>query len=370
MRIAIRLRQIDPSASRWAPRVDGFLRWGALALILAGITACQVGVEPEASGLGTPIMRGTAERAPVSTASQPPDPVTAGQTAGGEADPSATVPFETTPAPSADWSEFDSQQAHAFVAEQLSFGPRIPGSPGHAQVISWISAELESAGWPVELQRFSYQGVALTNIIAAAPGGADPWIILGAHFDTRPVADRDSAEPGQPVPGANDGASGVAVLLGLAHALPAGSLPCEVWLAFFDAEDSGGISGWEWFVGSRYMAENLPGEPEAVIIVDMVGDADLQLYLERNSDPELSASIWETGAELGQESFILQPKHTIQDDHIPFLRRGIPAVDIIDFDYPYWHTTEDTLDKISARSLHQVGVTLRTWLSRQCKSSD
>jgi Zn-dependent M28 family amino/carboxypeptidase len=220
------------------------------------------------------------------------------------------------------------------------------------------------------MQHFSYRGIGLANIIARHPGERGPWIILGAHFDTRPMSDRDPAQPRQPVPGANDGASGVAVLLGLAHALPAGSLPCEIWLAFFDAEDSGGIDDWEWFVGSRYMAESLSDNPDMVIIVDMVGDADLQLYYERNSDPEISASIWETAAELDQEGFIPEPKHSILDDHIPFIRRGIRAVDIIDFDYPYWHTTEDTLDKISVDSLSQVGTTLRAWLLRQCELAD
>jgi Zn-dependent M28 family amino/carboxypeptidase len=267
-------------------------------------------------------------------------------------------------------SAFDPALAYKFVAEQVSFGPRVPGSPAHARAIEWIRDQLQRAGWSVELQEFTYRNVKLTNVIGRSPGQSRPWIILGAHFDTRPVADQDPGDPAQPVTGANDGASGVAVLLALAHALPPDSMPCEIWLAFFDAEDSGGINDWEWFVGSSYMAESLAGDPNAVVIADMVGDADLQLYQERNSDPEITASIWETAADLGQEGFIPEPKHSILDDHIPFIRRGIPAVDIIDFDYPHWHTTQDTLDKVSAESLNQVGETLRTWLIGQCRLSD
>jgi glutaminyl-peptide cyclotransferase len=268
-------------------------------------------------------------------------------------------------------AEFDSERALGYVAQQLSFGPRIPGSEAHKQAADWIAAQLARANWVVEEQQFTYRGVDLTNIIAHSHSlGRQPekkWILLGAHYDTRPHADQDPENPRLPVPGANDGGSGVAVLLELANFIPADGLPCELWLAFFDAEDSGGIDEWEWLVGSQYMAANLDGHPRWVVVVDMVGDADLQLYLEHNSDPDLADSIWAVAEIQGHDAFIPEYKWTLLDDHIPFLRRGIPAADIIDFDYPYWHTTADTLDKVSGDSLAQVGETLGLWLQSACR---
>jgi glutaminyl-peptide cyclotransferase len=263
--------------------------------------------------------------------------------------------------------EFDAERAFGFIGQQLAFGPRVPGSEAHGKTAAWISAQLERAGWLVEEQRFTYQGVELRNLIAHSPSPGGKWILLGAHYDTRPAADQDPVDPQLPVPGANDGGSGVAVLIELANGFPPGSLPCELWMAFFDAEDSGGINGWEWFVGSKYLAASLEGEPQAVVVVDMVGDADLQIYLETNSDRKLADSIWDVAADLGHDAFIPGLKYTILDDHIPFRRRGIPAADIIDFDYPYWHTAQDTLDKVSARSLAQVGETLAAWLRETCR---
>jgi Zn-dependent M28 family amino/carboxypeptidase len=168
-----------------------------------------------------------------------------------------------------------------------------------------------------------------------------------------------------PVPGAVDGASGVAVLLELARTLDLEEIEQEIWLAFFDIEDngSGGMPGFDWIVGSTYMAQNLAVTPRAMVLVDMVGDADQQLYYEGNSDVELQATLWHIAAELGfGEQFVPELKHTMLDDHLPFARAGIPAVDIIDFDYPYWHTEEDTVDKASSDSLMRVGRTIEVWL--------
>jgi Zn-dependent M28 family amino/carboxypeptidase len=195
-----------------------------------------------------------------------------------------------------------------------------------------------------------------------------PIIILGAHYDTRPAADQDPVEALRDdwIEGANDGASGVAVLLELARALEAGKLKNEVWLAFFDAEDRGRLDGWPFSVGARHMAENLALNPQSVVVVDMVGDADQQFYYEGNSSQELKQEIWAVAAELGYKAyFIPEPKFTITDDHIPFLERLIPAVDIIDFDYPYWHTVEDTADKVAPESLERVGRTLEVWLEEK-----
>jgi Zn-dependent M28 family amino/carboxypeptidase len=155
----------------------------------------------------------------------------------------------------------------------------------------------------------------------------------------------------------------VAVLLELARSLDLEHVPNEIWLAFFDAEDNGGLDGWDWIAGSRYMAQNLTAEVEAMILVDMVGDADQQIYFDRNSDALLSERVWREAAALGYGgTFIPEPRYAMLDDHIPFRDLGIPAIDIIDFDYPYWHTTEDTADKVSAASLERVGRTVEAFL--------
>ena len=260
---------------------------------------------------------------------------------------------------------FDGERALAHVAAQMAFGPRPTGSPAHAQTGDYILARLQDVGWRVETQPFAYQGVQARNIVGKAPTGRSdaPLFILGAHYDTRLRADQDGAAPAAPVPGANDGASGVAVLLELALVVDLDTIEGEVWLVFFDAEDNGRLDGWDWIVGSRYFADSLAVEPAFVIVVDMVGDADQQLYYERNSDPDLSRQLWAVAGELGYgDVFVPAYRHAMLDDHVPFAEKGIPAVDIIDFDYSYWHTTQDTLDKVSAESLERVGRALQVFL--------
>ena len=267
--------------------------------------------------------------------------------------------------PSPEQNPFDGQRALADVETQIAFGPRIPGSDGHAQALEWIQAELSTAGWDSRIQSSERLGHPIQNLIAYR-GEALPKIIIGAHYDTRMVADNDPdlAKRQDPVPGANDGASGVAVLLELARTLPSDSVP--VWLVFFDTEDNGRIEGWDWILGSQAFVDELEFTPEAVVIVDMIGDADLNIYIERNSDPALVNEIWDTAAGLGYEkSFIPASKYSMLDDHTPFLQAGIPAVDIIDFDYPYWHTTQDTADKVSAESLKIVGSTIQAWIHQR-----
>lgn len=275
----------------------------------------------------------------------------------------ATMLPTLTPTPVVD-VPFDGQNAFVYLEEQMAFGPRWPGSAGHTEVGDYIVESLDALGWEVEEQRFPYFGVEGRNIIGRANQGQGEVIILGAHYDTRKVADRTPGSS-DPAPGAVDGASGVAVLLELARTLDLESIEREVWLAFFDIEDngSGGLPGFDWIVGSSYMASNLTVTPQAMVLVDMIGDADQQLYYEGNSDSELQATLWSTAASLGfGEQFIPQMKYTIIDDHLPFARAGIPAVDIVDFDYPYWHTVDDTADKASPQSLMRVGRTLEVWL--------
>ncbi len=273
---------------------------------------------------------------------------------------------ETAPqTPPSGGASFDGDRAYQDILRQVDLGPRTPGSPGQAGFIEWIIPQLEQLGWQTQVQETQMMGHTLRNIVASRGEAIAPWVILGAHYDTRLVADNDP-DPSlrtTPVPGANDGASGVAVLLELARVLPPRP-DLRVSMVFFDAEDNGNIPGWDWILGSTAFVQTLEGVPDAVIIVDMVGDSELTLYLEHNSDAGLQGEIWETARALGYENqFIPQYKYAITDDHIPFVRAGIPAVDIIDLDYPYWHTTLDTPDKVAPQSLRAVGHTLETWLA-------
>jgi Zn-dependent M28 family amino/carboxypeptidase len=260
---------------------------------------------------------------------------------------------------------FSGELALEHVKKQVDFGPRTPGSKSHQQTIEWITENLEQTGWEVTIQETSLMGNPVKNIIGRRSRN-EPYILIGAHYDSRFIADRDPDPANQllPVPGANDGASGVAVLIELARVLPK-ELPMTTWLVFFDAEDNGNIPGWDWILGSRAFVEEIEPKPEAVVIIDMIGDADLQVYIERNSDPSLSQDIWTQAAILGYDDvFVPEIKHGILDDHSPFLNAGIPAALVIDFDYPYWHTINDTTDKVSEDSLQVIGDVLQAWLTR------
>ncbi len=270
-----------------------------------------------------------------------------------------------------------------YLLAQIRIGPRFAGSPGDRATGDYVLNQLRESGWSTETQEFHYQGVPIRNIIAKQAVGKGPVVILGAHYDTRPRADQDKQNPNAPILGANDGASGVAVLLELARTLNIAKLHNEVWLAFLDAEDNGDLNTcallgagstpasnqgncdtiWPFSVGASYLAEHLAARPSAVIILDMIGDADQNIYYEQNSDKDLQKQIWGVAARLGYSAqFIPEPKWPMEDDHTPFLQHGIRAVDIIDFDYPYWHTTQDTADKVSAESLGRVGRVMQTWL--------
>jgi glutaminyl-peptide cyclotransferase len=272
---------------------------------------------------------------------------------------------------------FDGNHAYQkYLLDQTNLSVRPTGSAADRATGDYILAQLKESAWSTETQEFSFRGVAIRNVIGKAAVGRGPIIILGAHYDTRPRADQDKTHPEQPILGADDGASGVAVLLELARTLDVSKLKNEVWLAFFDAEDDGELSGcivapgascdaapWPWSVGATYVAEHLPSQPDAVIVIDMIGDMEQDIYYEQNSDKLLQQQLWGIAARLGYAAqFIPQYKYSMEDDHTPFLQRGIRAVDMIDFDYPYWHTTQDTPDKISAMSLERVGRVLQTWL--------
>jgi len=258
---------------------------------------------------------------------------------------------------------FDGERAYRHVIAQMEFGPRVTGTEGNRKAGDYIAEQLRQAGWSVEFQEFTYRDTPARNIIGRGNTGDGPIVIFGAHYDTRRWADEDPTHFHVPVPGANDGASGVAVLLELARVLDLGEVHHEIWLAFFDAEDNGGIEGWDWIAGSTYMANSLSVQPQAMILVDMIGDADQQIYFDANSDRALSQRVWAIAAQLGYGAyFIPEVRWHMIDDHIPFARLGIPAIDIIDFQYPYWHTTADTADKVSPESLERVGRTLQVFL--------
>ncbi len=273
---------------------------------------------------------------------------------------------------------FDGKRAYDHVTAQMNFGPRHVGSTGSRTTTDYIASKLSSTGWKSETQEFEYRNVKGRNVIGKIGEGKGPLILVGAHFDTRLRADQDKEHPDQGVPGANDGASGVAVLLELARSLDPAKLTNEVWFVFFDAEDNGDIDGcliapapcqhnpWHWSVGADYFAEHLTTKPSIVVILDMIGDADQNIYFEQNSDRQTMDELWAIAARLGYSTqFIPQFKWSMDDDHTPFLRRDIRAVDMIDFDYPYWHTVQDTADKVSPDSLERVGRVMKTWLERK-----
>ena len=262
--------------------------------------------------------------------------------------------------------DFSGRRAMAHARQLTRMGPRTPGSEASGEAAEYIRSQLEREGWDVTTERFAYAGVPLANVIAKR--GEGPIIIVGTHYDTRPVADRDPTDRTVPVPGANDGSSGAAVLLELARVLDREATEeLQVWLAFFDAEDSGEIAGWEWAVGSRNLAQRLinqPGQrPEYVLIVDMVGAPDATFYYEWTSSLWLQEKLWDLADELGYgERFVTQFRHHVISDHTPFLQTGIESAILVDRDYSYWHTQHDTLDKLDAQSLQRVGRLLQTWL--------
>lgn len=265
---------------------------------------------------------------------------------------------------------FDSQSAFRFLEEQCEIGPRYPGSREHLKLRRYLVNKLREFGANVSAQSFDAvlttgDTLKLANIIGNYNLGSERRILLGAHYDTRPRADRDPdpANREKPISGANDGASGVAVLLEIARLLGDARPPVGVDIVFFDGEDYGSEGVQEdYILGSSYFASHMSGyNPEAVIIVDMVGEKGVEIKRERFSEiysGQLMDELFAIADSLGVSGFSDEKGSHILDDHIPFIKRGIPAVDLIDFDYPHWHTLEDTPDKCSPASLEGVGRVL------------
>ncbi len=263
---------------------------------------------------------------------------------------------------------FDAERAFADLADLVALGPRDPGSDGAEAARQLIRERLRQAGWRAESHRFSAQppagpAVPMENLIGIRRGARPETVVLITHYDTKRI-------PGVRFVGANDGASGTAVLLELARQLGGRSLEYTTWLVFTDGEEALGesITARDGLYGSRALAERMQREGTladigALILIDMVADADLNLQIDRGSSPELVALLRDSARELGLESVLDAEGVSLIDDHTPFARKGVePVLALIDFQFggrtspgPYWHTAADGLDAVSAESLNSVG---------------
>ncbi len=302
----------------------------------------------------------------------------------------APVPIQ--PPPAVERPAFDAQRAFDDLEAQCDFGARVPGSDAHDRCLQFLLQRLTDAGARVVTQDFSSatglseQEHDFTNLLGLfaedAPGEV---LLLGAHWDSRARADEDPdpANRDRPVPGANDGASGVAVLLELTRAFADIPPPRPVIVALFDAEDQGGygssLPNSGWIIGSQRLADDWPDDlpwPDQMILVDLVGGDNehnervgtpprsndhFDLPIEGNSlenAPNLVDQVWSIAERLGHDAFERTPGRHITDDHVPFQRAGVEAIDIIEFVPPEWHTIDDTPEHCSPDSLLQVGDTL------------
>jgi hypothetical protein len=266
---------------------------------------------------------------------------------------------------------FDGIQAMEYVRQQLAFGPRVPGTDGHRQAGDWIVEQMRGRGAEVTEQRFDHltaAGVTLPmrNILARYNSAATERILYVTHWDTRPTSEYDSdpSKRGEPVPGANDGASGVALLIALGDLLRQHPPSIGIDFLFTDGEDYGqfGPPEVDVLIGAKHFAQNLPSpgyRPLFGVLWDMIGDRDLRIQKETHSMQkagDVVDRVWRTAAELGYSRFFDPSEYgPITDDHLPLLAIGIPIIDVIDIGYDAHHTTGDTIDKVSSVSLKIVG---------------
>jgi len=274
---------------------------------------------------------------------------------------------------------FNGTQAYEYLKQLCAIGPRPSGSPGMETQQKLLAAHFQKLGGQVEFQRFRaphpQTGVAvpMANIVVRWHPERTSRILLCGHYDTLPYPMRDPDNPRGRFVGADDNASGVAVLMELARDMP--SLPTKYGVDFLllDGEEYIFREQDRFFLGSEYFAREYvkhkpPYRYRWGVLLDMVGNADLQIHEERNSlfwrdTRGLVADIWSTASRLGVREFIAKPKHEIEDDHLMLHDVGhIPCIDVIDFDYPPWHTQGDTPERCSPLSLAKVGWVLREWL--------
>jgi hypothetical protein len=266
------------------------------------------------------------------------------------------------PAPAADTTGgFDGGRAYKHVEQLVAIGPHSAGSEGIHHAQDYIVSQLKSFGCPVEEEDFHAPStpvgdVAMKNIIVKIPSANPNIILYGSHYDTKRMAN---------FVGADDAGSSTGVLLELARLLCARKNADTIWLAFFDGEeafnqnwaDPDNTYGSRELAASLALSGNLP-HVKAMILVDMVGPANPVYKRETNSTPWLTDIFWSTAAQLGYAKVFVNDREAIEDDHLSFLKRDIPSVDIIDLDVPYWHTTQDTLDKVDPRTLAITGHVL------------
>jgi hypothetical protein len=271
---------------------------------------------------------------------------------------------------------FNGASAYQDMQNQVDFGFRIAGSPAANKCRGYLINQLKQSCSSVESQLFTVKrgtgDLKMCNILGHINPQAKRRILLVAHWDTRPTADMNpQGKRNQPIPGANDGASGVAVLLELARVFKAHPPKIGVDILLTDGEDYGPQTTM-MFLGAKYFADNL--KPEQIssynygILLDMIGDRDLDIHPEAHSQ-ESADRIYQSAAELSQDMgykvFKLNGGYEILDDHLPIMEKGIRIYDFIDFNYRYWHTTEDTMDKCHPDSLEAVGRTLENMIYLQ-----
>ena len=271
---------------------------------------------------------------------------------------------------------FDSQRCFSFLERQLQLGPRCPGSYGHRKIIRWLTQEMQSATQEVLIQamqwNFRRRLVSFANISGKFRGyRRQRTVLIGSHFDTRCWADneKDPELVNKPIPGANDGGSGTAILLELARIFSRQPPRDDVILAFFDAEDIGDIDGYEYSQGAYHYCANMTPAftPDEVIILDMVGGRNLHLDLEIHSflTPKsnlLMSKLFAIGRSRKFSCFFDNEERAVICDHIPFIEANIPAVLLIDLGYPQWHTHQDILRHCDPRSLEMIGTVLLEYL--------
>ena len=265
---------------------------------------------------------------------------------------------------------FDGDRAYGYLKDQVAFGPRVPDSRAWSDCRKYAVDHFVRAGLAVDTPSFTFvdpysgRSIRLVNIHAGFrdAGRTDPPILFVAHYDSRPRAEEaiDTSLRRAPIAGANDGASGVAVLLELANLLKDKSPGANVDLLLVDGEDWGKPSDLDYYcLGSKAFARSgLGGKYRFAVVLDMVGDARQEIFREAYSEQyqkPLNDMIWSVAKQLGISTFHDTTRHTVIDDHLSLNVAGLPAVDIIDFDYPYWHTEFDTPDKCSSQSLENVG---------------